>query len=85
MSSFGSNSRRSGGQSRPQQRSRMPSRRVASADEKKFLAGVAVDPHPHIILEQGSDDFQHGSRWKGSDRNVLVLQACMCEPHFVGR
>lgn len=32
-------------------------RRVVSAAEKKFLAGTAVDPHPRIILENGSDDL----------------------------
>jgi len=53
MSSFGSNSRR--GQSWPQQCSHAQARRGASADEKKFLAGTAVDPHPRIILEKGSD------------------------------
>ncbi len=55
MSSFGRNSRR--GHSRPQQRSHAPARRVASADEKKFLAGTAINPHPRIILEKGSDDL----------------------------
>ncbi|MCP4650626.1 MAG: transcription termination factor Rho [PVC group bacterium] len=35
----------------------MSTRRVASADEKKFIAGTAVDPHPRIILEKGSDDL----------------------------
>ncbi|MDD5772653.1 MAG: transcription termination factor Rho [bacterium] len=55
MSSFGSNPGR--GQSRPQQRSRVPARRAASADEKKFLAGTAVNPHSRIILEKGSNDL----------------------------
>jgi len=55
MSSFRSNSRR--GKSRPQQRSHASARRVASSDEKKFLAGTAVNPHPRIILEKGSDDL----------------------------
>ena len=55
MNSFGSNSRR--GQSRPKQRSHVSNRRIASSDEKKFLAGTAVDPHPRIILEKGSDDL----------------------------
>lgn len=48
-----SNSRR--GQSRSQQHSLV--RRVTSSDEKKFLAGTAVDPHPRIILEKGSDEL----------------------------
>lgn len=55
MSSFSSNSRR--GRSRPQQRSNVPARRVVSSDEKKFLAGTAVNPHTRIILEKGSDDL----------------------------
>ncbi len=55
MSSFRSNSRR--GQSRPQHRSNVPARRVASPDEQKFLAGTAVNPYPRIILEKGSDDL----------------------------
>ncbi len=55
MSSFGSNTRR--GKSRPQQRSHASARRVVSSDEKKFLAGTAVNPHPRIILEKGSDDL----------------------------
>ncbi len=55
MSSFGINSRR--GQSRPQQRSNVPVRRVVSSEEKKFLAGTAINPHPRIILEKGSDDL----------------------------
>ncbi|MBI5741067.1 MAG: transcription termination factor Rho [Nitrospirae bacterium] len=55
MSSFRSNSRR--GQSRPPQRSNAPVRRVVSDDEKKFLAGTAVNPHTRIILEKGSDDL----------------------------
>lgn len=54
MSSYRSNLRR--GKSRPQQRSNMPARRVVSPDEKKFLAGTAINPHPRIILEKGSDD-----------------------------
>ena len=53
MSSFRLNSRR--GQSRPPQPSQAPARRVASSSQKKFLAGTAVDPHPRIILEKGSD------------------------------
>ncbi len=32
-------------------------RRVVSADEKKFLAGTAINPQPRIILEKGSDDL----------------------------
>jgi transcription termination factor Rho len=55
MKSYGMNSRR--GQSRPQQRSNVQARRVVSPDEKKFLAGTAVNPHPRIILEKGSDDL----------------------------
>ncbi len=55
MSSYGLNSRR--GKSRPQQGSRASARRVVSADEKKFLAGTAVNPYPRIILEKGSDDL----------------------------
>ena len=55
MRSFTSNSRR--GRSRPQQRSNMPARRVVSADENKFLAGTAVNPHERIILENGSNDL----------------------------
>lgn len=55
MNSFSSNSRR--GRSRPQQRSNVPARRVASPDEQKFLAGTAVNPHIPIILEKGSDDL----------------------------
>lgn len=55
MSPFGSNSRR--GKSRPMQRSHVPARRVASSDEKKFLAGTAVNPYPRIIFEKGSDDL----------------------------
>jgi hypothetical protein len=55
MSSFGFNSRR--GKSRPQQRSHVSAPRVTSSDEKKFLAGTAVNPHPRIILEKGSDDL----------------------------
>ncbi len=54
MSSYGINSRRR--KSRPQQRSNVPTRRATSSDEKKFLAGTAVNPHPRIILEKGSDD-----------------------------
>ncbi len=65
MKSFGSNQRRGQsrqktpyhGQSRPKQRLHGSGRRVSSADEKKFLAGTAVDPHPRIILEKGSDDL----------------------------
>ncbi len=58
MSSFNSNSRRRPSRpSRPQQRSHTSARRVASPDEKKFLAGTAIDPHPRIILEKGSDDL----------------------------
>jgi transcription termination factor Rho len=34
----------------------MPVRRVVSPDEKKFLAGTAINPYPRIILEKGSDD-----------------------------
>lgn len=55
MSSFSSNSRR--GPSRPQQHSRVPARRAVSSDEKKFLAGTAINPHQRIILEKGSDDL----------------------------
>ncbi|UCH81926.1 MAG: transcription termination factor Rho [Nitrospiraceae bacterium] len=54
MNSFRLNSRR--GKSRQQQRSHVTARRVVSSDEKKFLAGTAVNPHPRIILEKGSDD-----------------------------
>ncbi|MFC1672228.1 transcription termination factor Rho [Planctomycetota bacterium] len=31
-------------------------RRAPSADEEKFLAGTAVNPHQRIVLEKGSDD-----------------------------
>jgi transcription termination factor Rho len=55
MNSYRTNSRRR--QSRPQQRSNVPARRVVSPDEKKFLAGTAVNPHPRIVLEKGSDDL----------------------------
>ena len=55
MSSFALNSRR--GQSRPYQRSHASARRIALPGEKKFLAGTAIDPHPRIILEKGSDEF----------------------------
>jgi len=55
MNSSGYNSRR--GKSRPQQRSNEPARRVVSSDEKKFLSGTALNPHPRIILEKGSDDL----------------------------
>ena len=55
MSSYRLNSRRRA--SRPQQRPQVPARRVVSADEKKFLAGTAVNPHTRIILEKGSDDL----------------------------
>jgi transcription termination factor Rho len=55
MSLFSSKSRR--GKSLPRQRSHAAARRVASDDEKKFLAGTAVNPHQRIILEKGSDDL----------------------------
>jgi transcription termination factor Rho len=55
MSSFRLNPRR--GKPRPQQRPHVPARRVVSADEEKFLAGTAVNPHERIILEKGSDDL----------------------------
>ena len=55
MSSFDSNSRR--WQSRPKQRSHVSVRRVASAGEKRFLAGTAVNPHQRIIFEKGSNDL----------------------------
>jgi len=55
MSSFSLNSRR--GQSRSQKRSNVTARRTASPDEKKFLAGTAINPYPRIILEKGSDDL----------------------------
>ncbi|MBI5664154.1 MAG: transcription termination factor Rho [Nitrospirae bacterium] len=55
MRSFSSNPRR--GKARPPQRSNAPARRVASDDEKKFLAGTAVNPNTRIILEKGSDDL----------------------------
>ena len=55
MSSYGFNSRR--GKPRSQQRSPVPARRAVSAEEKKFLSGTAINPHPRIILEQGSDDL----------------------------
>ena len=55
MNSFRAKLRR--GKSRPQQRSHVPARRVVSPDEKKFLAGTAVNPYPRIILEKGSDDL----------------------------
>ena len=55
MRSFSLNSRR--GRSRPQQRSNVSERKTASPDEKKFLAGTAINPYPRIILEKGSDDL----------------------------
>lgn len=55
MGSFGSNSR--GERYQPRQHSRIPAHRAVSPDEKKFLAGTAVDPHPRIILEKGSNDL----------------------------
>jgi transcription termination factor Rho len=55
MNSFRAKLRR--GKSRTQQRSHVPARRVVSPDEKKFLAGTAVNPYPRIILEKGSDDL----------------------------
>jgi len=55
MSSFGMNSRR--GKSRAQHRSNVSTRRTASADEKKFLSGTAINPYPRIVLEKGSDDL----------------------------
>ena len=48
------------GQSRPKksrpQYQHAKTRKV-SPEEKKFLAGTAVNPHPRIILEKGSDDL----------------------------
>lgn len=55
MNSYRIKSRRR--QSRPQQRSKVPARRVVSDHEKKFLSGTAVNPYPRIILEKGSDDL----------------------------
>lgn len=55
MNSYRTKSRRR--QSRPQQRSKVPARRVVSPEETKFLGGTAVNPHPRIILEKGSDDL----------------------------
>ncbi len=55
MNSYRTKSRRR--QSRPQQRSNVPVRRVVSPEETKFLSGTAVNPHPRIILEKGSDDL----------------------------
>jgi len=55
MNSSRSNYRR--GKPRPQQRSHAPARRVISPDEKKFLAGTAIDPHPRIRLEKGSNEL----------------------------
>jgi len=55
MSSSNYHSRR--GKPRPQQRAKVPARRVVSSDEKKFLAGTAINPYPRIILEKGSDDL----------------------------
>lgn len=54
MKSYGINPRR--GRSRQQQRPHAPARRSVSADEKKFLAGTAINPYPRIVLEKGSDD-----------------------------
>jgi len=34
-----------------------PSRRTVTPEEKKFLAGTAIDPSPRIILEQGSSEL----------------------------
>lgn len=55
MSSFRSNSQ--SGHSRSQRHSHSPGRRVTSSDEKKFLAGIAVDPQPRILLEKGSAEL----------------------------
>ncbi len=55
MSSVGLNSRRRG--SRPHQRSGEAARKATSPGEKKFLAGTAINPHPRIVLEKGSDDL----------------------------
>ncbi len=55
MSSYGYHSRRR--KSHSQQRPQSSARRVSSPDEKKFLSGTAVDPHPQIVLEKGSDDL----------------------------
>jgi transcription termination factor Rho len=41
---------------RPQRQQSAP-RRIISADEKKFLEGIPVDPSPRIILEQGSSEL----------------------------
>ncbi|MBC8412494.1 MAG: transcription termination factor Rho [Nitrospira sp.] len=35
----------------------MPARKVVSPEEKKFIAGTAVNPHERIVLEKGSDDI----------------------------
>ena len=43
--------------SRSQQHSQSPGRKMSSSEEKKFLAGTAVDPHPRIILERGSSEL----------------------------
>ncbi|MDH4027338.1 MAG: transcription termination factor Rho [Nitrospirota bacterium] len=58
MGPYDINSRRR--KSRPpqqQQRQQAPARRNVSPDEKKFLAGTAVNPHERIVLEKGSDDL----------------------------
>ncbi|MEW6600399.1 MAG: transcription termination factor Rho [Nitrospirota bacterium] len=55
MSSYRTNPRR--GKPWSQHRPQAPARRVVSADEEKFLAGTAVNPHTRIVLERGSSDL----------------------------
>jgi transcription termination factor Rho len=43
--------------SRSHQSSRSTVHRIVSSDEKKFLAGTAINPNQRIILEKGSDDL----------------------------
>jgi transcription termination factor Rho len=54
------NSRKTYSHHRPSRSQHGPAataRRVVSADEKKFLAGTAINPQPRIVLEKGSDDL----------------------------
>lgn len=45
------------GKSKLKQHPNVRAQRAVSADEKKFLAGTAINPYPRIILEKGSDDL----------------------------
>lgn len=55
MSSYKSNPRQRKG--RPNGSPHRQTSRAVSVDEKKFLAGTAVNPHPQIVLEKGSADL----------------------------